>query len=267
MRNFLAFVLALTFVFFGEMVLNYAPKGLTEPSNANIGQATNLNRENTLSTSRYQISGNRTGKVTVKDTASGEVIRTFEMDEGVVVRELFLLEDGKTVAASQKDHGVFWDLATGREIGRVNQRVYGFSHDETKFFTHDTQKGVALYAYPSLKQICQLLSEPISGPEFFLFSPDERFLIIKFASWLPATDENYPEGNLTDLGISYTLLFNLQSCQEVKELSMFNWRILKFSPDSRFLYIVDGYLGRRYGFIKGSWQFDLMTYKLQKLTE
>ncbi len=213
MRNFLTFVLALTLVFWGEMVLNYAPKGLTAPSNVNIAQVTHVTRENTLLTSRYQISGDRVGKVTVKDTASGEVIRTFEMDEGVVVRELFLLDGGKTVAASQKDHAVVWDLKTGREIGRVNQRVYGFSHDETKFFTHYYPEGVALYAYPGLKKICQLLSQPTDGPASFLFSPDDRFLFIASATGFPSTDENYPRGNLTDISISETLLFNLQECQ------------------------------------------------------
>lgn len=31
----------------------------------------------------YQVSGDRQGQVTVRDTTSGEVIRTFWMDEGV----------------------------------------------------------------------------------------------------------------------------------------------------------------------------------------
>ena len=87
---------------------------------------------------RYSVSGSRSGTVTVTETVSGKVVRTFQMDSGVVVRETFLLDGGKTVAASQKDHAVFWDLETGREIRRFPQRIYGFSPDETKFFTYES---------------------------------------------------------------------------------------------------------------------------------
>lgn len=74
--------------------------------------------DNRPSTSRYSVSGSRNGLVTVKEPIFSEVIRTFQMDTGVVVRETFLLDGGKTVAASQKDHTVFWNLETGREISR-----------------------------------------------------------------------------------------------------------------------------------------------------
>ncbi len=110
-----------------------------------------MNRENTPSVSRYSVSGSREGQVTVKDAASGETIRTFEMDSGVVVRETFLLEGGKTVAASQKDRAVFWDLTTGEEIRRFPQIIYGFADDESKFFTYETPGSkVCLYSYPDL---------------------------------------------------------------------------------------------------------------------
>jgi hypothetical protein len=128
---------------------------------------------------------------------------------------------------------------------------------------------VALYAYPGLKKICQLLPEPTTGPGFFLFSPEDRFLVIKFATWLPATDENYPYpgGNLTDIGIIETQLFDVQKCQEIKEFPKFNGGTIKFSPDSSFLYLMNAYLKTERGFIRGSWQLDLTTYKLQKLAE
>jgi WD40 repeat protein len=94
-----------------------------------------LNTENTPSVNPYSVSGSREGQVTVTDTISGETIHTFEIDSGVVVRETFILEGGKTVAASQKDHAVFWDLTTGEEIRRFLQIIYGFYRNKIKFFT------------------------------------------------------------------------------------------------------------------------------------
>jgi hypothetical protein len=45
---------------------------------------------------------------------------------------------------------VFWDLATGREIHRFPERIYGFSHDETKFFTCELPQGIIfLHGYPN----------------------------------------------------------------------------------------------------------------------
>ncbi|MDF5723761.1 MAG: hypothetical protein PUP91_25515 [Rhizonema sp. PD37] len=41
---------------------------------------------NTIQADRYIVSGNRTGQVTVREITSHEVIRTFGMDEGIVVR-------------------------------------------------------------------------------------------------------------------------------------------------------------------------------------
>ncbi|ODH03127.1 hypothetical protein A4S05_20730 [Nostoc sp. KVJ20] len=100
------------------------------------------------------------------------------MDKGVVVREVFLLDGGRTVAACQKDHAIFWNLATGQQIYRFPKRIYGFSHNETKFFSYKYPDGVSLYAYPEMTQICELLNRRMSGPFHFLFSPDDRFLVV-----------------------------------------------------------------------------------------
>ena len=148
---------------------------------------------NTVQVGCYKLSGDRQGQVTVKNTASGEIVHTFQMDEGIVLREVFILNNGKTIAASQKDHAVFWDLATGKEIRRFHQRIYGFSHDETKFFTYEEKK-VFLYVYPEMTLTCQL-SEGTFGPKDFQFSPDDHFLVIRFFRGLPADDEYYPRLN------------------------------------------------------------------------
>ncbi|MEG3859109.1 WD40 repeat domain-containing protein, partial [Microcoleus sp. herbarium12] len=180
---------------------------------------TDLNKENTLGPSRYSVSGSRQGEVTVKDVTTGEVIRTFQMDSEVVVRETFLLDGGQTVAASQKDHAVFWDLTTGEEIHRFPQRIYGFTRDESKFFTFEVPGSkVCLYSYPDLTFVCQL-SDNTSGPQSFRFSPDERFLVIRFMTGFPSTDKNYPKRNHVTRGFIYTKLFNIQDCQEISEFS------------------------------------------------
>lgn len=234
----------------------------------NGGQdTTNSNRTDTVQTNRYQVSGNRQGRVTVKNTVSGEVIRTFQMDEGVVVRETFLLNNDRTVAASQKDHTVFWDLTTGREIGRVDQRVYGFSQDESKFFTQSNE-GIVLYSYPDLTPDCTLTARREAGARFFLFSLDNHFLFIQFHSGFPASDQSYPYP-IVDASAVYAKLFNLQICQEVQEFSAHRSHVstVNFSEDSRFLYLenlliyLDGI--RQHG----NWYFNLENYKFEKFSK
>jgi len=225
-----------------------------------------LNRENTPSVSRYSVSGSREGQVTVKDAASGETIRSFEMDSGVVVRETFLLEGGKTVAASQKDRAVFWDLTTGEEIHRFPQRIYGFTRDESKFFTFETPGSkVCLYSYPDLTFVCQL-SENTGGPESFRFSPDDRFLVIRFMTGFPSTDKNYPRRNHVTRGFVYTKLFNIQDCQEISEFSRLKIRaICEFSADSRYYEIPEKFITILSPLKKARWRFDLTTYQIEEI--
>ena len=224
--------------------------------------------DNTPPASRYSISGSRNGIVTVKDAVSSEVIRTFQMDAGVVVRETFLLDGGKTVAASQKDHAIFWNLETGREIRRLPQRVYGFSHDETKFFTYELPQGIVfMYNYPSFTLICKILKGG-AGPEQFRFSPNDRFLNIVFATGYPPTDENYPHSNPTRSSLIYAKLFDIQTCQEIKEFSQLRLgNIGEFSADSIFLvtpqYIYVDVNSDR--LVRTLWRFNLKTYQVEKL--
>ncbi|MEG4503509.1 hypothetical protein QUA81_10735 [Microcoleus sp. F6_B4] len=224
-----------------------------------------MDRENTPSVSPYSVSGSREGQVTVTDTASGETIRTFQMDSGVVVRETFLLDGGKTVAASQKDHAVFWDLTTGEEICRFPQRIYGFTPDESKFFTFETPGSkVCLYTYPDSSFVCQL-SENTSGPESFRFSPDERFLLIRFMTGFPSTDKNYPRRNHVTRGFVYTKLFKIQDCQEISEFSRLNiMGIGEFSADSRYYEIPEKFITILSPLKKARWRFDLTTYQIQE---
>ena len=272
MRNFFLFGLVLALVLVGEMG-HFLPTGLSANKIASIEKIVQLNRGSTEEVSRYVVSGYRDGKVTVSDRVSGQVIRTFEMDEGVVVRETFLLDNGRTVGASQKDHAVFWDLATGREIGRLNRRIYGFSHNQTRFFTYSYPEGVLLYSYPDIRQLCQLTNRTSAGPGAFIFSPNDRFLVIGFASGFPSSDENYPDPDRTERGTVYTNLFNIQTCQEIRELYSLRFtylglsRLGEFSSDSRFYYIKD--ISTYNNSIRqvGTLQFDLITHEVRLIDE
>lgn len=228
------------------------------------------NLEKSNGPTQYQVTGDRSGKVTVKNTTSGRVIRTFQMDEGVVVRETFLLDGGKTVAASQKDHAVFWDLETGREIRGIPERIYGFSHDETKFFTYKLPQGIiSLHSYPSFTLVCKILKGG-DGPVQFRFSPNARFLNIQFATGYPGSDETYPYGYPTRLSLILAKLFDIETCQEIKEFSQLRLMgIGEFSADSNFLYTPEyTYIDiNSQRILRTMWRFNLKTYQVEKKAE
>lgn len=255
------------------MALGSVLPGVTAYKEGAIEMVADLNRSNTVSASRYSVSGDRHGIVTVKDAVSSEVIRTFKMDAGVVVRETFLLDGGKTVAASQKDHAVFWDLATGIEISRFPQRIYGFSHDGTKFFTLKSlaEGSLLLYAYPSLTSICELIPEASGGGIMnFSLAPNDRFLNVMFAPNYPESDENYPQGDPSARTVITVNLFNLETCQEIKEFTQAFGPFADigiFSPDSNFLDLERAYFSRPGSSDSevGSWRFNLKTYQVEKI--
>lgn len=252
MSNLFRFSLILALVFSGAKVFGYESNGTR-------------NQSNTASASRYQVSGDRQGQVTVTDKVSRQVIRTFQMETGVVVRETFLLDNGRTVAASQKDLTIFWDLATGNEIKRFPMRIYGFSHDEKKFFSYHYPEGVYLLAYPELTLICPLLEERTFGPMLYRFSPDDRFLSISFAAGYPQSDEYYPNVQSITSGIIYAKLFDLQNCHEIKQFSQHRFQDTgEFSNDSRFLYLKNEFILLKGQPSMGSWLFDLTTYQVER---
>ncbi|MDY7014409.1 MAG: hypothetical protein SVX43_12565 [Cyanobacteriota bacterium] len=206
-------------------------------------ERTQLHSE-TPSMERYQVLGDRNGKVTVRNPISGNIVRTFQMTEGVVIREKFLLDNGRTVGASQRDKAIFWDVQTGKEIRRIDQRVYGFSDDETIFFTYGS-RGLLVHSYPEMTQTCQLSNgsaqEGDIGPAEFQFSPDNRFLAIPFLYGKPARDDDYP--GITGLVMGgvpgFRQIYNLQKC-EIIPLSTHTVSVGNvilpgdFSADSKF---------------------------------
>ena len=267
MKHFLLFILAS--ILSVIMALGSVLPGVTAYNEGKIEKIADLRQEHTVSNGRYSVSGDRHGIVTVKDAVSSEVIRTFKMDAGVVVRETFLLDGGKTVAASQKDHAVFWELATGKEIRRFPQRVYGFSHDETKFFTWqamDKKHNILLYSYPDMNLMCKLLPYQGLGPETFQFSPNDNFLVVTLYTGVPLSDEDYLNPSIHISGLRLTNLFYLKMCQVIEQYSKLLYGdVAEFSPDSKF-YILKGSLivnGRR---ISGPCNFNLSNYQLENCT-
>jgi hypothetical protein len=235
--TFITLLLIGTDQIFAEYLLNTPQKTLAGSSNliikAKMSEKALMPKErNKLYIGKYLIEGYRTGLVQVKYSDTGALLRSFEMQQGVV-REVFLLDKGRTVAASQKNHTLFWDINTGRIIRRFPERVYGFSHRSERFFTF-TDEGVFLYAYPSFQKLCHLALGQTQGPETFLFSPDDSFLAIVFVSGRPASDENYPGTDLVLRGVRYSRLFQLEPCREVYEVFEANINYVgSFSKDSR----------------------------------
>jgi len=267
MKHFFLFVLTL---FLCEVIaLSYVSPGVTVQSDGGMERVAQLQKENTPQPSRYSVSGDRWGRVTVKDATTGQVIRSFPMDFGVVIRETFLLDGGKTVAASQKDHTIFWDLATGREIHRFPQRIYSFSHDETKFFTWkafavERNHNLLLYSYPDMKLACKMLASWAGGPEEFNFSPNDRFLAVSFYSGVPLSDEDYLNPPMQISGLTLANLFDLQMCQVIEEFSkLLHGGLGEFSPDSNF-YIINDSLFVNGRITSGPWYFNLNNHKLEK---
>jgi len=221
----------------------------------------------------YQIIGSRTGEVTVKNRASGEVLRTFQMQKDVVIRELFLLDGGNILAASQKNNTMFWDLRTNRRIRNFPGRVYGISHNEEEFLTYDEdEKKLLLYSYPSFEQTCELPTDnPDVGIAESAFSPNDKFLAVVLVPGKPESDKYYPGVDPARTGRNYSKLFNSKSCQETQDFSKLNiFQLGNFSTDSQFYYI-DGYIpsvkeGKKQ-YTKETWRVSLTTNELENLSK
>jgi hypothetical protein len=215
----------------------------------------------------YEVIGDRSGQVIVKNKETGEFIYKFQMEAGVVIREILLLRNGKIVVASQKDRAAFWNLETGGQLATFPQRIYGFSHNEKQFLTYSEGK-LRLYNYPKLTLACQLENVTTVRFEKFVFSANDHFLAVLFATGRPESDEYYPETGPLRRSIRYSKLFDINNCQENEEFSKLRiFQLGKFSNNSKF-YDIENYphyieSERRY--VTANWRFDLMTNKLQKL--
>jgi hypothetical protein len=216
----------------------------------------------TVKTARYEVRGDREGRVVVRNATSGKTVTTFTARPGVI-RRVFLLDGGDTVVVSQKDQTLFWDLAANRERRRIDEQIYGFNHAEDKFLTFSAKKGAGLSEYPTLDRICSLKPAPSVGPESFRFSPDDRYLAILFASGRPESDESFPHPDPVRRGVRYSRLFDLRNCREIDAFTTLDAKCLgEFSKDSQVYELPDCTLKVDGKVATGSWLFDLRSARL-----
>ncbi len=212
---------------------------------------------------RYQVSGDEAGKVTVVDADSGEVVNTFQIEEGGVIEETFILDEGKTIAAAQKEQTVFWNLETGEEIGRVEGRMYNFFEGQNnRMVTYvEKEEQILTYSYPELDSKCQIgsiLEQLENG--YFRLSPDGRYLAVLFVVFFEPESEYYKEPPLS------SGLYDLQSCSEIEiaeRPSLEPRTIGLFSDDSKYYLVSNARFYMDDGSIaSGAIKFDLQTRKI-----
>ncbi|MDC0834379.1 hypothetical protein CKA32_004781 [Geitlerinema sp. FC II] len=216
----------------------------------------------------YRLNGNEQGQVTLRDIESEEVVWMFQMEERIPIRHVFLLDGGRTAAAAQKDRTVFWDLETGREIYRLNERVYGFPEDRTKFLSvaYRSQE-IDVYAYPDFRRICRLehTTPKVGGIQGLIFSPNGQFVVIGLSSYRPLSDESYSGSHGYYRGIASIKLFDLDRCQEVSEFNRLRiGGAGEFSSDSQYYEVFRDEVieveNRRF---KRGQRFNLETYEVE----
>ena len=230
-------------------------------------------KANSITSGNLTLFGTPFGQAVLKDALTGTTT-VFQADEDKWARAVFLLDGGKTVGASQADHTVFWNAATGQEIGRIEARVYGFSHNQKLCFATTPESGfMQIYAYPSLKLIGSPTIYQVNGVSQFLFSPDDHYLLLETRNTQSQSEEGYPSAK--GEGVfhihMYTMLYDLAN---MKEVNAFNREQIKrvsardmgtFSTDSKFVNMGDVYvLGELVTSPDATWQFDIAANKLTK---
>ncbi len=209
--------------------------------------------------------GDRSGRIVVRSRVTNAVVLTVNMPSGVV-REIFLLDGEHVLAASQAASTYLWELPSGRLKKTMAARTYGFSHAGTIFITQ-TGQGVGVRAYPSGKLVCRLAAHETLGIEGSLFSPDDRYLALLFASGRPSDDAHYPGPSPVYRSAARSLLFDLHSCAEVGAFTRLKATELGvFSSDSRYYDLTDTIVETNGDFLHGSWRFDLTAGTLARLS-
>lgn len=219
-----------------------------------------IGAQHEIRTKRYTVTGNKEGLVKFGDFQRN-VYNHFQMDTGKWARELFVLNDGKTVGASQEDHTVFWNAATGKEIGRVSEHVYGFSHDQKHFIAQNGHNKISIYQYAGFKRIAQFQPPCYGGICAFLFSQDDRYCAVSFESASPASEATYPMVfNMKNM--SAIQLYSLSPVGEVPNFAALNANMGTFADDSSAYFGSNPvYIGNDW--TDGPWRFDLKTFKVE----
>ncbi len=216
---------------------------------------------------RLTLTGNAQGQAILKNTATGAT-QIFQADATKWVREVFLLDGGKTVGAAQYDHTVFWDAKTGRETGRIPARVYGVSHNQKFCLAQTATRYLQLYAYPSLRLLGQLTESYEMGVNRFIFSPDDRYALVEHALSRAESEDSYPRHDFVFSEETHAKLYDLV---KVKAVEAFNYYMIDgigtFSADSRFINMGDVLIQKSRDFNNkpdSTWQFDIGNETLTK---
>lgn len=223
-------------------------------------------------------------EVSLKNTSSGEIVRTFEAAPNSEIVRVFVLDEGRTVALSQAspiqtsydyqpqdEFTIFFDVETGQEIARIPQRTYGFSSDESLIVVHKLGEGSFVYTYPDFKLACQI---QLPGfPIGVVFSENNKFLNVVFSGVEPdfyGAISSFPP---------FSYIFDLERCQEIAEFSrLVTNTTVAFDSDSKFAYFRSYCLGcslsaeDEENLMNGTlkfddliWRFNLLTHQIEKI--
>ncbi len=195
-------------------------------------------KANAVVSGNLMLVGTPLGQAVLINAQTG-VKTVFQADEDKWVREVFLLDGGKTVGASQADHTVFWNVATGQEIGRLETRVQGFSHDQKLCFAlTPVERYLQIYAYPSLKIVGSITSYHEHSVSQSLFSPNDRYLLVQTQNNAQESEITYPRPDYTNVFHVRTRVY-LYDLTTMKELPGFSHSFVHdmgtFSADSKFV--------------------------------
>ena len=190
-------------------------------------------KAHSVTSGNLTLTGNQQGQAILRNTLTDSTV-TFQADAGKWVREVFLLDGGKTVGASQADHTVFWNVTNSQQIGRIEARVYGFSHNQKLCFAQTPGGMLQLYAYPSLKLRGRLNSVEQKGADEFLFSPDDHYLMLQITRLRPESEADYPKSHFAFHSYTNVNLYNLIEVREIIQFARFHdFGMETFTPDSR----------------------------------
>jgi len=222
-----------------------------------------------LSGKHLKITGSRTGIISIFSRDSGQLVRTFDMQIGHVVRGLHLLSNETVLVGSQLGQSVFWDLDTGKRTFVLSQMVLGFTPDRSKFVSFAPG---TLYIYNTLTKSTKCLFPiPTSmGPANQHFSPNGNHLAVLIGTGWPVSDLVFPAAP-SSFGKALTLLilYNIPTCNENKVFSSY-WiltsKLGSFTQDSKYYDLIDTniYNSSKGALARGNWRFNLESNKLEK---
>ncbi len=224
-----------------------------------------------LKTSKYLVTGYRSGDVEIVDLRTQETISKLQLNPQVV-RALFPF-DQDVIAISQLDRTTFFDLNEKKPIHTLNKYLIGVNEDTTIFLTYRKDPGSSLlsfYRYPSMQEFCAWKSDLNAGVNDCQFSQDGKYVVLQFDSRCPFPDRYYPinPGFLETLRSTRPVfcLLSLVTCERIDEFSTVSFTFPgRFPKGGDFYELVNPGvylggkpydLGKRFHLEKRTWEID-----------